>query len=146
MIEQVKEAQVRSVRDTGPFTRLTLHLTFQDESEMEVSIQRQRLEDETATAFVHRMLTHEVATIEAAVEEGRAEEMDALLVTARLKLAADAIEAWEQPVPGVIDPYPEDHLTKHEGKVWVSLVPDNVWEPGVQGSENLWDEVMDIPT
>lgn len=139
MIETVTHAEVVSLRDTGPFTRLKLRLTFEDETEMDVSVQRQRLEDETATAFVRRMLTDEVATIEAAVEEGRAEEMDPAIVRATMLLAAGVIEAWEQP-PST-DPIPMGALRTHEGYVWRSEHASNVWEPG---TDDLWTQI--IPT
>lgn len=29
------------------------------------------------------------------------------------------------------------------GKTWESLVDGNVWEPGAQGSESLWKEVIE---
>lgn len=32
---------------------------------------------------------------------------------------------------------------KHNGKVWESLVANNVWEPGVTGTEALWKEVSE---
>ena len=30
---------------------------------------------------------------------------------------------------------------KHNGKTWESLVDNNVWEPGAQGTEALWKVV-----
>ena len=39
---------------------------------------------------------------------------------------------WVQPL-GAFDAYPRDWVTPHKGKTWVSLVDENVWEPGVYG-------------
>lgn len=43
---------------------------------------------------------------------------------------------WVQP-QGAHDAYPEGWQVTHNGKLWASLVPGNVWEPGVSG----WREV-----
>lgn len=42
---------------------------------------------------------------------------------------------WIQP-SGAHDVYPVDAKVKHNGKKWISTVPNNSWEPGVYG----WDE------
>lgn len=39
---------------------------------------------------------------------------------------------WVQPT-GAHDAYPEYALVMHNGKEWESLIPANVWEPGVSG-------------
>ncbi len=44
--------------------------------------------------------------------------------------------AWTQPT-GAHDAYPLDYTVTHGGARWASLVPANVWEPGVSG----WREV-----
>ena len=139
MIETVTHAEVVSLRDTGPFTRVTLRLTFEDESEMDVSVQRQRLDDETATSVVQRLRTDEVATRQAAVEDGRAEEMDPAIVRATMLLAAGVIEAWEQ--PPAEDPIPLGALRTYSGYVWRSEHASNVWPPG---TDDLWTQI--IPT
>lgn len=43
--------------------------------------------------------------------------------------------AWIQ--PDSTNPYAKGDRVMHRGRVWVSLVADNVWEPGVYG----WEEV-----
>ena len=43
--------------------------------------------------------------------------------------------AWIQ--PDSTNPYAKGDRVMHRGRVWVSLVADNVWEPGVFG----WEEV-----
>lgn len=45
------------------------------------------------------------------------------------------IPAWEQPES--TDPYMLGDKVSHNGKIWVSTVDNNSWEPGVFG----WDEV-----
>lgn len=39
---------------------------------------------------------------------------------------------WVQPT-GAHDAYPEYAIVLHNGKEWESLIPANVWEPGVSG-------------
>lgn len=46
---------------------------------------------------------------------------------------------WEQ--PGSTNPYMMGDKVTHIGKTWESLVDNNVWEPGVTGTESLWKEV-----
>lgn len=41
------------------------------------------------------------------------------------------IPDWEQ--PGSTNPYMKGDKVKHNGKVWVSDIDNNVWEPGVYG-------------
>ena len=47
-------------------------------------------------------------------------------------------DLWTQPV-GAHDAYPEGIVVSHSGKEWRSLIPGNVWEPGVSG----WREEVD---
>lgn len=49
------------------------------------------------------------------------------------------VPEWEQ--PDSTNPYMQGDKVKHNGKVWVSLVDNNVWEPGVTGTAALWQEV-----
>lgn len=49
------------------------------------------------------------------------------------------IPEWVQ--PDSTNPYMKGDKVKHNGKVWVSLVDNNVWEPGVIGTAALWQEV-----
>ena len=46
------------------------------------------------------------------------------------------IPEWEQ--PGSTNPYMTGDKVRHNEKVWISIVDNNVWEPGVYG----WDEVI----
>lgn len=46
-----------------------------------------------------------------------------------------AVPEWEQPES--TNPYMKGDKVKHNGKVWVSDIDGNVWEPGVYG----WTEV-----
>ena len=50
------------------------------------------------------------------------------------------IPEWEQ--PSSTNPYMKDDKVSHNGKIWISLVDNNVWEPGVVGTESLWKEVV----
>lgn len=45
------------------------------------------------------------------------------------------IPEWEQ--PGSTNPYMKGDKVRHNDKVWVSDIDNNVWEPGVYG----WSEV-----
>lgn len=49
------------------------------------------------------------------------------------------VPEWEQ--PDSTNPYMKGDKVKHNGKTWVSLVDNNVWEPGVSGTAALWQEV-----
>lgn len=49
------------------------------------------------------------------------------------------IKEWEQPTQE--NAYMKGDKVSHKEKVWESLVDNNVWEPGVQGTEALWKEV-----
>jgi hypothetical protein len=51
----------------------------------------------------------------------------------------DVIPAWEQPES--TNPYMKGDKVTHNGKIWVSEIDGNVWEPGAVGSETLWTEV-----
>ncbi len=44
----------------------------------------------------------------------------------------ETLSAWRQP-RGKHEAYKLGDRVKHKGKVWRSLVADNVWEPGVRG-------------
>lgn len=52
---------------------------------------------------------------------------------------ANVIPEWEQ--PDSTNPYSKGDLVTHNEKSWESLVDNNVWEPGVTGTESLWKEV-----
>ena len=49
------------------------------------------------------------------------------------------VPEWEQ--PDSTNPYMKGDKVKHNGKTWVSLVDNNVWEPGAVGTAALWQEV-----
>lgn len=49
------------------------------------------------------------------------------------------VPEWEQ--PDSTNPYMKGNKVKHNGKTWVSLVDNNVWEPGAVGTAALWQEV-----
>lgn len=51
------------------------------------------------------------------------------------------VPEWEQ--PDSTNPYMKGDKVKHNGKTWVSLVDNNVWEPGVTGTAALWQEVAE---
>lgn len=48
--------------------------------------------------------------------------------------ASDTVPMWVQPES--TNPYGKGDRVSHNGKVWVSVVDGNVWEPGVYG----WEE------
>lgn len=50
------------------------------------------------------------------------------------------IPEWEQ--PDSTNPYSKGDTVTHNGKTWVSDIDNNVWEPGVVGTENLWKQVI----
>ena len=46
---------------------------------------------------------------------------------------AETIPEWEQ--PDSTNPYSKGDKVTHNGKMWVSTIDNNVWEPGVYGWE-----------
>ena len=48
------------------------------------------------------------------------------------------IPDWEQ--PDSTNPYMKGDKVRHVEKIWISLVDNNVWEPGAVGTESLWEE------
>lgn len=50
-----------------------------------------------------------------------------------------AIPEWEQPES--TNGYMMGDKVTHNGKTYLSLVDNNIWEPGVVGSETVWEEV-----
>lgn len=53
----------------------------------------------------------------------------------------EVIPEWEQ--PGAENAYSTGDRVTHNGKTWESLVDNNVWEPGVMGTEGQWREVTE---
>lgn len=51
------------------------------------------------------------------------------------------IPEWEQ--PDSTNGYSKNDKVTHNGKTWISLVDNNVWEPGATGTETLWVEVTE---
>lgn len=48
---------------------------------------------------------------------------------------------WSQPI-GAHDTYDEGDKVTHLEKKWVSIIPDNVWEPGIYGWEEVFEETL----
>lgn len=53
----------------------------------------------------------------------------------------EVIPEWEQ--PDSTNPYMKGDKVTHNGKTWISLIDNNVWEPGAVGTESLWSEVTE---
>lgn len=53
----------------------------------------------------------------------------------------DVIPEWEQ--PDSTNGYSTGDKVTHNGAIWESLVDNNVWEPGAEGTESLWQEVTE---
>lgn len=50
-------------------------------------------------------------------------------------------EEWQQPIAGLTDKYQKGAIVQHNGKLWQSTyIGQNVWEPGVLGTETMWAE------
>lgn len=48
-------------------------------------------------------------------------------------------DEWEQPIAGLTDKYQQGAIVRHNGILWRSEYPgQNVWEPGVIGTEQWW--------
>ena len=52
----------------------------------------------------------------------------------------EGIPEWVQ--PGSTNPYMKGDKVKHNEKKWISLIDNNVWEPGAIGAETLWQEMV----
>lgn len=52
---------------------------------------------------------------------------------------SEEMPEWQQPTAE--NPYQLGARVRHNGKVWESLVANNVWEPGATGTETVWREV-----
>ena len=53
-------------------------------------------------------------------------------------------EEWEQPIAGLTDKYQHGAIVRRNGKLWQSdFIGQNVWEPGVPGTESLWVEYVE---
>lgn len=52
---------------------------------------------------------------------------------------SNVIPEWEQ--PDSTNAYMTGDKVAHNGNVWESLVDNNIWEPGVVGTESLWKKV-----
>lgn len=53
----------------------------------------------------------------------------------------EVIPDWEQPLS--TNGYKKGDRVRHKSKIWESLVDNNVWEPGVMGTEGQWKEVTE---
>lgn len=58
-----------------------------------------------------------------------------------VEVSIEEIPAWRQPV-GSADAYMTGDKVKHVSRTWESLIDNNVWEPGLPSSVNLWAEVI----
>ena len=54
---------------------------------------------------------------------------------------SEVIHEWEQPES--TNGYSKGDKVTHNGKTWISVVDNNVWEPGATGTEALWSEVTE---
>lgn len=63
-------------------------------------------------------------------------QMDSMARQYLVAAGLDQGSPWRRPV-GAHDAYPTEWTVTHVGKTWVNTVPGNIWEPGVEG----WEEV-----
>lgn len=54
---------------------------------------------------------------------------------------SSVVPEWEQ--PSSTNPYMMGDKVTHNGLTWLSLVDSNVWEPGVVGTEDLWEQITE---
>lgn len=56
-------------------------------------------------------------------------------------------EEWVQPIAGLTDDYQYGDISAHFGKLWRSIYRgQNVWEPGVPGTELMWEVYIEEVT
>ena len=63
--------------------------------------------------------------------------VDAPSLWAKVLVPGPGIPEWEQ--PSSTNPYMKGDKVRHNGLVWVSVIDNNVWEPGVYG----WEETSE---
>ena len=63
--------------------------------------------------------------------------VDAPSLWAKVLIPGPGIPEWEQ--PSSTNPYMLGDKVRHNGKIWVSTIDNNVWEPGIYG----WEEVVE---
>ena len=51
----------------------------------------------------------------------------------------EVIPEWVQPES--TNPYMRGDKVTHNGQTWISMIDNNVWEPGAIGTETLWEVV-----
>lgn len=54
-------------------------------------------------------------------------------------LAVGDVVKWFQ--PDNTNPFMKNDKVVHNGKEWISLVDNNIWEPGIEGTEMVWKEI-----
>ena len=59
------------------------------------------------------------------------------LFTKVLIVDPNVIPEWEQ--PDSTNPYMTGDKVSHNGKTWVSIIDNNVWEPGIA---SVWEEII----
>lgn len=62
---------------------------------------------------------------------------DAPSLWTKVLIPGDEIPEWEQ--PDSTNPYMNGDKVTHNGKTWISIIDNNVWEPGVYG----WNEIIE---
>ena len=67
--------------------------------------------------------------------------VDAPSLWAKVLIPGPGIPEWEQ--PSSTNPYMKGDKVRHNDKIWISLIDNNVWEPGAVGTESLWEEVTE---
>ena len=60
---------------------------------------------------------------------------DAPSLWTKVLIPGGEIPEWEQ--PDSTNPYMNGDKVTHNGKTWISIIDNNVWEPGVYG----WEEI-----
>ena len=94
----------------------------------------------TVTWVQREWTAGEVAARQAAADDAVRVAVDRAILDA-IRHASESAhtdgEGWVRPV-GAHDAYPAGITVTHDGKTWESLIPANVWAPGVSG----WREVV----
>jgi len=52
----------------------------------------------------------------------------------------NTIYPWEQ--PDSTNGYKKEDKVSHNGKIWISMIDNNVWEPGTVGVNAIWKEYV----
>lgn len=134
-LRNIVEGAIHSVDDDTALEGTTLFPLW---SEL-VAQQKEFTEEDVANGFrfQHNDVLYRVLQSHT-VQENWTPEDSSSLYTKVLIPDSNVIYEWEQPES--TNGYKYGDVVSHNGKIWESFADNNIWEPGVQGTEEVWKE------